>query len=206
MHEGTGRVRRVAAADLALAAVGAVAAQVLGGLDRPDDGRVVVDDKDIHALPERARAMFRAHTIGFVFQFHHLLPDFTAVENVMMPALIAGRGRKEARERACGLLEAVGLEERLHHRPAQLSGGEQQRVAVARALMNEPRLLLADEPSGNLDPANARALEGLLWDLVRRTGTTLVIVTHDHDLAARADHCLRLSGGTVEEVSLGRDV
>jgi lipoprotein-releasing system ATP-binding protein len=174
--------------------------QILGGLDRPDAGRVTVNGEDVHALSEPARAAFRARTIGFVFQFHHLLPDFSALENVMMPALIAGVARPQAEARACSLLSTVGLEQRLTHRPAHLSGGEQQRVAVARALMNAPPLVLADEPSGNLDPKNAAALEDLLWELVRSGDTSLVVVTHDEGLARRADLCVRLSAGVLEEV------
>lgn len=180
--------------------------QILGGLDRPDEGRVVVDGQDVHTLSEAARAAFRARTIGFIFQFHHLLPDFSALENVMMPGLIAGVRRREVGARAWSLLEAVGLSGRASHRPAHLSGGEQQRVAVARALMNEPRLVLADEPSGNLDPKNAAALEELLWDMVRTRGTSLVVVTHDEGLARRADVRLRLCGGLVEEVPRGAAV
>jgi lipoprotein-releasing system ATP-binding protein len=175
--------------------------QVLGGLDRPDRGRVVVNGEDVHALPERARAAFRARTIGFVFQFHHLLPDFSALENVIIPGLIAGKGRRQAEHRARFLLDSVGLGDRLTHRPAHLSGGEQQRVAVARALMNEPYLVLADEPSGNLDTKNAAALEDLLWGLVRSGDASLIVVTHDEGLARRADLCIRLAGGVLEEVS-----
>lgn len=177
--------------------------QILGGLDRPDRGRVLVNGEDVHALSEPARAAFRARTIGFVFQFHHLLPDFTALENIMIPALILGTKRREAEECARSLLGAVGLDARWSHRPAHLSGGEQQRVAVARALINEPRLVLADEPSGNLDPKNAAALEDLLWGLVGRRESSLVVVTHDEGLARRADVCMRLAGGMLEEVARG---
>lgn len=177
--------------------------QILGGLDRPDGGRVIVNGEEVHALSEPARAAFRARTIGFVFQFHHLLPDFNALENVMIPALIVGAPRRHAEERARALLAAVGLEERWSHRPAHLSGGEQQRVAVARALMNEPRLVLADEPSGNLDPKTATVLEDLLWGLVGTTEASMIVVTHDEGLARRADMCLRLAGGKLEEVPHG---
>ena len=174
--------------------------QILGGLDRPDSGRVLVNGEDIHALPERQRASFRSKDIGFVFQFHHLLPDFTALENVLIPGLIAGWSRRTAEDRARELLSRVGLLERASHRPAELSGGEQQRVAVARALMNSPRLVLADEPSGNLDARNATALEELLWSLTRERGATLILVTHDETLAWKADRCVRLQNGRLVEV------
>ncbi len=174
--------------------------QILGGLDHPDRGRILVNGEDIHSLSEQKRAVLRAKVIGFVFQFHHLLPDFSALENVMIPGLIAGNRKAVAEERAKELLFDVGLGDRLTHRPAQLSGGEQQRIAVARALMNRPSLVLADEPSGNLDPRNARALEDLLWGLTREGGASLVIVTHDDDVARRADRLLKLSGGVLREV------
>lgn len=174
--------------------------QILGGLDRPDSGRVLVNGEDIHALPEQQRAGFRSNDIGFVFQFHHLLPDFTALENVLIPGLIAGSKRRVAEARAAELLSRVGLSERVTHRPAELSGGEQQRVAVARALMNSPSLVLADEPSGNLDALNAKVLEELLWSLTRERGASLVFVTHDEQLAQKADRCVRLQNGRLVEV------
>jgi lipoprotein-releasing system ATP-binding protein len=168
---------------------------VLGGLDRPSGGAVYVGGRDLGALPEETLARVRSTSIGFVFQFHHLLREFTALENVMMPQWIAGAGRGEARERARALLAAVGLEARLAHKPAQLSGGEQQRVAVARALANRPLVLLADEPSGNLDPETAETLHDLLFQVCREEGAAMVLVTHDLALAARADRILRLHGG-----------
>jgi lipoprotein-releasing system ATP-binding protein len=174
--------------------------QILGGLDRPDSGRVLVNGEDIHGLPEQERAYFRSNDIGFVFQFHHLLPDFTALENVLIPGLIAGSKRRIAEARAAELLFRVGLSERVTHRPAELSGGEQQRVAVARALMNSPRLVLADEPSGNLDARNAQVLEEMLWLLTKERGASLVLVTHDEHLARKADRCVRLQNGQLIEV------
>jgi lipoprotein-releasing system ATP-binding protein len=175
--------------------------QLLGGLDRPDSGRVLVNGEDIHALSEQERAGFRSDGIGFVFQFHHLLPDFTALENVLIAGLIAGSKRRIAETRASELLSQVGLLERATHRPSELSGGEQQRVAVARALMNRPRLILADEPSGNLDAQNAVVLEELLWSLTKERDASLVLVTHDEKLARKADRCVRLKNGRLTEVS-----
>ena len=169
--------------------------QVLGGLDLPDTGEVRVDGQRLDQLGEEALAGLRAAKIGFVFQFHHLLREFSALENVMMPQLIAGTDERAARERARSLLAQVGLEGRLSHKPAQLSGGEQQRVAVARALANRPRVLLADEPSGNLDPETSEILHDLLFQVSREEGAAMVLVTHDLSLAARADRILRLQGG-----------
>ena len=168
---------------------------VLGALDAPDTGRVLVDGQDLAVLAEEPLARLRAQKIGFVFQFHHLLREFTALENVMMPQLIAGVADAKARERARELLAQVGLEGRLTHKPAQLSGGEQQRVAVARALANRPRVLLADEPSGNLDPETSEVLHDLLFHVSREEGAAMVLVTHDLALAARADRILRLHAG-----------
>ena len=169
--------------------------QVLGGLDLPDAGEVRVGGRVLSSLNEEEGARVRSRTIGFVFQFHHLLREFTALENVMMPQLIAGVAGKAARERARELLAHVGLESRLTHKPAQLSGGEQQRVAVARALANRPLVLLADEPSGNLDPETAEALHDLFFAVCRDEGAALVLVTHDLALAARAGRVLRLHAG-----------
>jgi len=169
--------------------------QVLGGLDLPNAGEVLVGGRTLRSLNEEEGARVRSSTIGFVFQFHHLLREFTALENVMMPQLIAGRGQQAARERARELLAHVGLEARLTHKPAQLSGGEQQRVAVARALANRPLVLLADEPSGNLDPETAEALHDLFFQVLRDEGAALVLVTHDLALAARAGRVLRLHAG-----------
>jgi|GEM_PF-14952 len=169
--------------------------QVLGGLDLPNAGEVRVGGRKLGSLNEDEAARVRSTTIGFVFQFHHLLREFTALENVMMPQLIAGTAQKAARERARELLANVGLESRLTHKPSQLSGGEQQRVAVARALANRPLVLLADEPSGNLDPETAEALHELFFQVCREEGAALVLVTHDLALAARAGRVLRLHAG-----------
>jgi lipoprotein-releasing system ATP-binding protein len=195
---------RIAAGEI-IAVVGASGAgkstllHILGTLDRPTSGSVSYSDVDVFALNDDDLARFRARSIGFVFQFHHLLPEFTAVENVAMPALIAGEKLPRVRARALGLLRDVGVEARADQRPSQLSGGEQQRVAVARALMNKPRIVLADEPSGNLDSANAEHLHGLIWDLSRRMGQTFVVVTHNEALARRADRIVRIVDGVIEQ-------
>lgn len=171
--------------------------QIIGTLSRADEGEVVIDGVALSSLGERALAHFRNQQIGFVFQAHHLLPEFTALENVAIPALIAGRPRREAEERAAELLRMVNLAERFDHKPAQLSGGEQQRVAIARALINNPAVLLADEPSGNLDTRNREEIHRLFFELRERLGQTIVIVTHDERLAATADRCITLSDGRV---------
>ena len=171
--------------------------QIAGTLMRPDGGRVVIDGTDVGALGDRALSRFRNERIGFVFQFHHLLPEFSALENVMIPALIGRRDKRAAARRAAELLETMGLAERLEHKPAALSGGEQQRVAIARALMNDPAVLLADEPSGNLDSRNREEIHRLFFDLRDRTGQTVVIVTHDEGLAATADRRVVMSDGRV---------
>lgn len=168
---------------------------LLGGLDRPTDGMVKLGDQNIFALTEEQLAVFRNRSLGFIFQFHHLLPEFTALENVCMPALIAGKTIKEATPRAQILLEQVGLSDRARHKPNELSGGEQQRVAVARALMNNPKLVLADEPSGNLDEENGLSLHRLLVHLSEEFGMTFVVATHNFDLTRRAHRVLRLSEG-----------
>jgi lipoprotein-releasing system ATP-binding protein len=170
---------------------------VAGGLDRPDAGRVRVGGEDLTAMGAEAVARFRAARLGFVFQFHHLLPEFTALENVMMPGLLARRPEGQVRERAAEVLRLVGLTERLDHRPSQLSGGEQQRVAVARAMVNRPELLLADEPSGNLDRDNAARLHDLLVSLSAEHGQTVVVATHNERLASLASGVLVLEGGRV---------
>ena len=174
---------------------------VLGSLDRPESGRVIVAGQDVFALDEDRLREFRNRTLGFVFQFHHLLPEFTAEENVMMPLLIARRPAAEARRRARQLIAELGLEGRGHHRPGALSGGEQQRVAVGRALAFEPRALLADEPTGNLDQATGERLHELLRRLNREQGLTVVAVTHNDRLAAACDRTLRLSAGRLQEES-----
>lgn len=172
---------------------------VLGALDHPTAGEVWFDGTALSSLDERALARFRNREIGFVFQFHHLLPDFTALENVMMPVLIAGTGQDEAAERAREILAHVGLAARLDHKPGELSGGEQQRVAIARAVVLKPRAVLADEPTGNLDPMTAADVHALLEDLNSRFSMTLVIVTHNERLEALADRTLRLEAGHLVE-------
>lgn len=171
---------------------------LLGALDRPTAGEVLLGDRPVAELADAELAALRNRFVGFVFQFHHLLRDFTALENVMVPQLVAGRDRRAAESRARELLEQVGLSARAGHRPAKLSGGEQQRVAVARSLANEPPLLLADEPSGNLDVDTSERLHDLLFRLVERHGTAMVVVTHNRSLAARADRVLRLASGVLE--------
>jgi lipoprotein-releasing system ATP-binding protein len=174
---------------------------VVGTLDRPESGTVTVGGADVFALSERELRAYRNRSLGFVFQFHHLLPEFTAEENVMMPLLIARRSQAEARRRARQLIAELGLEGRGHHRPGALSGGEQQRVAVGRALALEPRALLADEPTGNLDQATGERLHDLLRRLNREQGLTVVAVTHNDRLAAACDRTLRLSGGRLQDES-----
>lgn len=170
---------------------------MLGTLDRPTSGSVLFDGQDVFALPEDAQAEFRNKRIGFVFQFHHLLPEFTALENTFLPALIQNRSEGDAQAEAIQLLTDVGLSERLHHKPGELSGGEQQRVAVARALMQRPDLVLADEPTGNLDTHTGEALFGLLRKLNKTRGTTFVIVTHNDKLSAQADRIIRMEDGQI---------
>jgi len=169
----------------------------LGGLDRPTSGQVLYRGRDIYSMPESEIASFRNRSVGFVFQFHHLLPEFTALENVLIPAMIGGVEPRTAEKRAMALLDEVGLSNRSTHRPGELSGGEQQRVAIARALMTEPVIVLADEPTGNLDTHTAESVHDLLSDLNRRKGLTLVIVTHNEKLADRADRIIRMVDGVV---------
>lgn len=173
--------------------------QILGTLDRPDRGTVRIDGQDVFALGEKELAKFRNRHIGFIFQFHQLLPEFTAFENVMIPALIAGEGRSESRRRAEQLLTDLGLSERLHHKPAALSGGEKQRVAAARALMMSPSVILADEPTGSLDEANKQELNRLLLHLREQYGQTIIIVTHDKELSAIADRVIEMTDGRITE-------
>jgi lipoprotein-releasing system ATP-binding protein len=171
--------------------------QLLGGLDSPDAGVVAVGGRDIHALPERDRCELRNRTLGFIYQFHHLLPEFSALENIMMPQLIAGLSWKEAGERAGQLLDYMRIGHRGSHRPGELSGGEQQRVAIARAVANAPTLLLADEPTGNLDPETASYVFDALEALVRQSGLAALIATHNHELARRMDRRVTISDGKI---------
>ncbi|MCK4548727.1 MAG: ABC transporter ATP-binding protein [Candidatus Krumholzibacteria bacterium] len=172
---------------------------VLGTLDTPDSGQVLIRGRDPFAVPDRELNGIRNRDLGFVFQFHYLLPEFDALENVMMPAVLRGDIGQKEKDRAAHLLEEVGLAERITHRPAELSGGEQQRVAVARALMNEPAIVLADEPSGNLDEANSEMLHGLILDLSRSKNQTFIVVTHKRELLGRADRGFVLEGGKLLE-------
>jgi lipoprotein-releasing system ATP-binding protein len=171
--------------------------QILGTLERPDEGRLVINGSDVTRLGMKALSDFRNQHIGFVFQFHHLLPEFSAIENVMMPGLIAGKSKAECAPRAEELLTRLNVHPRREHKPGQLSGGEQQRVAVARALFNKPSIVLADEPSGNLDSAHAKELHQLFFDLRTELGQTFVIVTHNEELADMADRRLVIRDGVI---------
>ena len=174
--------------------------QIMGTLDMPDGGSVVIDGTQVNRMREKELSAFRNRHIGFVFQFHQLLPEFTALENVMIPAFIAGRGQQEAKEAATEILEFMGLAERASHKPNELSGGEKQRVAVARALINHPAVVLADEPSGSLDTHNKEELHQLFFDLRNRFGQTFVIVTHDEGLAQLTDRTIHLIDGEINKM------
>lgn len=171
--------------------------QIMGTLDTPTSGSVEINGTCVEDLSQRQLARFRNQYIGFVFQFHQLLPEFTALENVMIPAFIAGKGKKEARQRAEELLQFMGISHRAHHKPNELSGGEKQRVAVARALVNKPTVVMADEPSGSLDSQNKEDLHRLFFALREQYGQTFVIVTHDEDLAERCDRTIHMNDGKI---------
>ena len=173
---------------------------ILGGLESADSGEIIAGSYKVHSLDEKSLTEYRSSFLGLVFQFHYLLKDFTALENVMLPALIAGRSKKEIKEKALSLLEDVKLVERKNHFPSQLSGGERQRVAVARSLIHSPPLILADEPTGNLDPANAETVQNLLFSVVDKHKKTLVLVTHDQNIASMTDISYKLYKGNLEEV------
>lgn len=171
--------------------------QIIGTLDKPDAGSLTINGTDVSRLNEKALSAFRNQNIGFVFQFHQLLPEFTALENVMIPALIGGTKAPTAREKGQRILNDLGLADRMEHKPAELSGGEKQRVAVARALINDPAVILADEPSGSLDSHNKEELHALFFDLRNRLGQTFVIVTHDETLAEKSDRVIHIKDGIV---------
>ncbi len=172
---------------------------ILGALDRPTIGNVFLNDEIVFDMDDNKLAQFRNVTIGFVFQFHYLLPEFSAEENVAMPGMIMGKSRKKCLEKSAGLLKELNLEHRLNHKPGELSGGEQQRVAVARALMNDPQIILADEPSGNLDLKSSESLHQILWQLAHEKGQTIVVATHNQELTAKADRIIEMYDGTINE-------
>lgn len=209
IHKSFGKVEVLKGVDLTInksevvSIVGASGAgkstllQIIGTLDKADNGRVIIDNQDINVLNQKKLADFRNKKIGFVFQFHHLLPEFTAIENICIPAYIAGISKKEATERAIQLLEYLNLTERKDHKPSMMSGGEQQRIAVARALINNPSVILADEPSGNLDSQSAKELHQLFFNLREKTGQTFIIVTHNPQLAEMSDRILTMKDGVI---------
>jgi lipoprotein-releasing system ATP-binding protein len=211
-HQGTRKIDVLngASADIfpgqAVALVGPSGAgkstllHISGLLETPDGGRVIINGRDCSGMPDAERTRVRRVQMGFVYQFHQLLPEFSALENIMIPQLILGRSKRQARQRAAQLLGSLGLADRVDHRPAQLSGGEQQRTAIARALANDPRLILADEPTGNLDPHTAEHVFDALIHLIRTTGVAALICTHNLDLARRMDRVLRLENGMLVEV------
>jgi lipoprotein-releasing system ATP-binding protein len=177
-----------------------------GLLEHPNSGQIVIEGRDCSTLPEAQRTRVRLHSVGFVYQFHHLLPEFSALDNVAMPLRIAGKSRKAARERATLLLEQLGLAERLQHQPAQMSGGEQQRVAIARALANHPHVVLADEPTGNLDPATSEAVFEALFNVCRLEGVAAVVATHNMELARFMDRVFGLKDGNLERRDMALNV
>ena len=180
--------------------------QIIGTLDKPDNGGIIIDGIDVSELSTKKLSDFRNQHLGFVFQFHQLLPEFTALENIMIPAFIAGKSKKDAKARAEELLDFMGLSDRANHKPAELSGGEKQRVAVARALVNNPAVILADEPSGSLDTKNKAELHQLFFDLRDKFGQTFVIVTHDEHLATLTDRTIHLTDGLIDNVTAAENV
>ena len=209
IHKSFGKVEVLKGVDLTInksevvSIVGASGAgkstllQIIGTLDKADAGSIIIDNQDINKLNQKKIAEFRNHKIGFVFQFHHLLPEFTALENICIPAFIAGISKEEATEKAIELLEYLNLTDRKDHKPSMMSGGEQQRIAVARALINNPSVILADEPSGNLDSQSAKELHQLFFDLRDKKGQTFVIVTHNPQLAEMSDRILTMKDGVI---------
>ena len=178
--------------------------QILGTLSTPDSGSLTIDGNDVLAMDSRTLSAFRNRELGFVFQFHHLLPEFNSLENVMIPAFIAGKSHSQAKAEALELLSMMGLKDRISHKPSELSGGEQQRVAIARALINKPAVLFADEPSGNLDTRTKDDIHRLFFELRERTGQTIIIVTHDPELARMCDRCLYMRDGQFVDDYLSR--